>query len=58
MFTIKLLLQVLHNLGLYANPSLMWEATNIKDIGFDASLFKNKLTIEFDVFRRNTNGIL
>ncbi len=44
--------------GRYSNPSLMWEATNIKDIGFDASLFKNKLTIEFDVFRRNTNGIL
>jgi TonB-linked SusC/RagA family outer membrane protein len=44
--------------GRYSNPELRWEATSIKDIGFDASLFKNKLTIEFDVFRRNTNGIL
>lgn len=44
--------------GRYANPELRWEATNIKDIGFDASLFKNKLTIEFDLFRRNTDGIL
>jgi TonB-linked SusC/RagA family outer membrane protein len=44
--------------GRYANPDLRWEATNIKDIGFDASLFRNKLNIEFDLFRRNTNGIL
>ena len=44
--------------GRYANPELRWEATNIKDIGFDASLFRNKLTIEFDLFRRNTDGIL
>lgn len=44
--------------GRYSNPELRWEATNIKNIGFDASLFRNKLTVEFDVFRRNTNGIL
>jgi TonB-linked SusC/RagA family outer membrane protein len=45
-------------IGRYANPNLRWEATNIKNIGFDASLFGNKLNVEFDVFRRNTDGIL
>jgi len=45
-------------IGRYANPDLRWEATNIKNIGFDASLFGNKLNVEFDVFRRNTDGIL
>lgn len=44
--------------GRYANPELRWESTNIKNIGFDASLFGNKLNVEFDVFRRNTDGIL
>lgn len=44
--------------GRYSNPELRWEATSIKDVGFDASLFHNKLTVEFDLFRRNTNGIL
>lgn len=44
--------------GRYSNPELRWESTNIKNIGFDASLFGNKLNVEFDVFRRNTDGIL
>lgn len=45
-------------IGRYANPNLRWESTNIKNIGFDAALFRNRLTVEFDVFRRNTDGIL
>jgi TonB-linked SusC/RagA family outer membrane protein len=44
--------------GRFSNPDLRWESTNIKNIGIDASLFGNKLNVEFDVFRRNTNGIL
>jgi len=46
------------SVGSYANPELRWESTNIKNIGFDASLFGNKLNVEFDLFRRNTDGIL
>lgn len=44
--------------GRYSNPDLQWESTNVKNIGIDASLFGKKLTVELDVFRRNTSGIL
>ena len=40
-----------------ANPNLKWEETKNADLGFDATLFKN-LTVNFDVYRKQTDGIL
>ena len=45
-------------IGRYSNPDLRWESTNIMNLGFDASMFGSRLNVEFDVFRRNTDGIL
>lgn len=39
------------------NPDLHWEETNQFNIGFDAQLFRS-LSLNFDVFKKVTNGIL
>ncbi|HEY0678372.1 MAG TPA: TonB-dependent receptor [Chitinophagaceae bacterium] len=39
------------------NPDLHWEETSQADIGFEALLLKN-LTVNFDVYRKKTTGIL
>jgi TonB-linked SusC/RagA family outer membrane protein len=41
-----------------ANPEITWEIANQGDIGFDASLFQNKLTIEADYFNYKRSQIL
>lgn len=40
-----------------SNPSLRWEETVMKGIGFDANLF-NKLSVTFDYYDKKTDGIL
>ncbi|MDR1783392.1 MAG: TonB-dependent receptor [Dysgonamonadaceae bacterium] len=40
------------------NPYLSWESVTTTDLGFDAAFLKQKLTLEFDVYSRNTSGIL
>lgn len=40
-----------------SNPDLKWEETTQTNIGFDATLF-NDFTLSFDVFNKQTNGIL
>jgi TonB-linked SusC/RagA family outer membrane protein len=40
------------------NPDLRWESTAMLDIGLEIGLFKNRLTAEFDYFRRITDDIL
>lgn len=40
------------------NLNLTWESTNQADIGLDASLFKDRLTFVFDVYRRVSNRLL
>lgn len=40
------------------NPDLKWEKTAQVNVGFDASLFKNRLTLGFDVYTSNTYDLL
>ncbi len=39
-------------------PELTWEISTTNNIGVDASLFNNKLTITAEYYRRTTSGIL
>lgn len=41
-----------------ANPLLTWEKIDMLDIGFDITLLKNRLSITFDWYNKNTNDIL
>lgn len=40
------------------NPNLSWESTNATNIGFDLGMFRNRLTINFDVWRKDTEDLL
>lgn len=42
----------------FGNPDLHWEEVEQFDIGLEASFFKSRLTSEFDIYRRDTEGIL
>ena len=44
--------------GSAANDALRWERQLQSNIGFDISLLKNKLSISFDYFEKNVNGLL
>jgi TonB-linked SusC/RagA family outer membrane protein len=39
------------------NPVLTWAVAKTSDIGLDIGLWKNKLTIEFDLYRRDQEGL-
>jgi TonB-dependent starch-binding outer membrane protein SusC len=41
-----------------ANQNLQWESTLKKDIGFDASFLKSKITLSVDFFKSNTTNLL
>ncbi len=41
-----------------ANPDIRWEESEQIDLGFEARLFKNRFTVGFDYFVKNTNGML
>ena len=41
-----------------ANPYIKWEETEQYDIGLDASIFKNKIEITTDYFKRNSSDVL
>jgi TonB-linked SusC/RagA family outer membrane protein len=41
-----------------ANPLLTWEKIDMLDIGLDITLLKNRLSITFDWYNKNTNDIL
>jgi TonB-linked SusC/RagA family outer membrane protein len=44
--------------GRIANPDLTWETSQQADIGLEFSVFKNRLNIDFDVYRKyTTNGL-
>jgi len=40
------------------NPNLSWVIAKTSDIGIDIGLWQNKLTIEFDIYRRDREGLL
>jgi len=44
--------------GVSGNPDLTWENTKQTDIGLEVGVFENKLTAEFDYYRRVTDDIL
>jgi hypothetical protein len=41
-----------------SNPKLKWEVSEQFDLGFDAVLFKNKFAVNFDLYKKATNGWL
>ena len=42
----------------YSNPGLKWEETKTDNIGINLGLFKNRVTVEFDYYVKNTNNLL
>ncbi len=40
------------------NPNFTWEKVTSKDLGLDASLLRNRLSLSFDVYQRDTKDIL
>ncbi|MFZ4562707.1 MAG: SusC/RagA family TonB-linked outer membrane protein [Bacteroidales bacterium] len=40
------------------NPDLKWETTTQTGLGFDLSLFKNRITLNFDVYYNHTKDLL
>ena len=40
------------------NPNITWEVANQSNIGFEASLLHNKLTVEFDYFNYHRSSVL
>ena len=45
-------------IGALSNPQIKWEQQQSFDIGFDARLFNNQVTIAADYFDRKTNDLL
>lgn len=41
-----------------ANPNLKWEQSKTFDIGFDASLFNNRVSVLFDYYQRETSNLI
>lgn len=44
--------------GNYANPDLKWESTNAWNIGFDLSLFNNRVEFIVDAYYKKTSNLL
>ena len=44
--------------GRLGNPDLKWEEQETANIGFDALLFNNKISMTFDAFRKQTKNLL
>lgn len=42
----------------YVNTSLRWETTRQFDIGFDLSMFRNRITLTADYYAKKTNDLL
>ncbi|NOU19958.1 MAG: TonB-dependent receptor [Bacteroidales bacterium] len=42
----------------YGNPNLKWETTAQSNIGFDLSMFKSRITLNFDAYHKKTNDVL
>lgn len=40
------------------NSLLSWESTNATNVGFDLGMFRNRLTVNFDVWRKDTEALL
>jgi TonB-linked SusC/RagA family outer membrane protein len=42
----------------FGNPDAKWETTTSNNLGFDARMFKNRLSVEFDLWNRVTTDML
>jgi TonB-linked SusC/RagA family outer membrane protein len=42
----------------FGNPNLHWETNVTTNIGFDAALFQNRVTVNFNWFEKTTKGLL
>lgn len=42
----------------YSNPGLKWEETKTENFGLNVGLLKNKITIDFDYFHKQTDNLL
>ncbi|MGK6350903.1 SusC/RagA family TonB-linked outer membrane protein [Parapedobacter sp. DT-150] len=45
-------------LGNYGNPDLRWETTTMANVGYDLSLFKNRIGFTVEVYRKVTKDAL
>jgi TonB-linked SusC/RagA family outer membrane protein len=45
-------------IGLIGNPNIQWEEQISKNLGFDTSLFNNKLSISADIYSKITEDLL
>lgn len=46
------------SIGLESNPNITWEKSTKSDVGFDASFWRGKLTLEGDYFYEKRSGML
>jgi TonB-dependent starch-binding outer membrane protein SusC len=44
--------------GRYGNAALQWEETETKNVGVNIGLLKNRISLEFDYFVKNTDNLL
>lgn len=42
----------------YSNPNLKWESTTTDNIGANIGLFHNRIQLEIDYYKKNTNNLL
>jgi len=42
----------------YSNPALKWEETKTVDVGFNIGMFKNRIQLDFDYYKKNTSNLL
>jgi TonB-linked SusC/RagA family outer membrane protein len=40
------------------NPNLQWEKVNTIDLGYEISVLKNRVSLEFDLYRKTTENLL
>ncbi|NLR78412.1 TonB-dependent receptor [Chitinophaga eiseniae] len=40
------------------NPDVKWEETNVVNLGLDARLFNDKLSVTLDAYHKQTNGLM
>ncbi len=40
------------------NPSIRWEKTETNNVGFDLSVFQNRLNVSLDLYHKNTTDLL
>ncbi|WP_184550481.1 SusC/RagA family TonB-linked outer membrane protein [Mucilaginibacter sp. FT3.2] len=46
------------NIQTFSNPNIQWEKTSLTNIGLEGGLFHDRLSVDLDVYRKLTTGIL